>query len=105
MADGIRRPAIRALEGEVFFRHVQQRISAGKHGFHVATGTRQQALEVEPRGQDLGRVDARIDLGEAALRAVKALFSNGIEYLLVGAAVVIPIYGIIYLSKVLRRRP
>lgn len=43
-------------------------------------------------------------LGEGVINAVKALFANGLEYLLIGAAVVLPIYAIVFLAKLLRRR-
>lgn len=43
-------------------------------------------------------------LGEGVINAVQALFANGLEYLLIGAAVVLPIYAIVFLTKLLRRR-
>lgn len=46
-----------------------------------------------------------INLGETLFETAKSILSNGLEYLLVGAAVVVPIYLIIYLSKALRRKP
>ncbi|MEX1148000.1 MAG: DUF6460 domain-containing protein [Sphingomonadales bacterium] len=46
-----------------------------------------------------------IKVAENAFDLMRALFTNGFEYILVGAAVVIPIYLIIYLSRVMRRKP
>src|SRR5690554_7267451 len=46
-----------ALDSEGFFRHVQQAVCTGQHGFCVSPGTRQQALEVEARRLNLGVVE------------------------------------------------
>src|SRR5690554_11179 len=46
-----------ALDGEGFFRHIQQAVRASQHGFGVGLGTRQQTLEVEACRLNLGVVE------------------------------------------------
>src|SRR5690554_3360410 len=45
------------LDNEGFFRHIQQAVCTGQHGFCVGLGARQQALEVEARRLNLGVVE------------------------------------------------
>ena len=45
-----------------------------------------------------------ITLAEKSLELARSLLSNGLEYILVGAAVVIPVYLIIYLTRLMRDR-
>lgn len=46
-----------------------------------------------------------IKLAENAFDLARTIVTDGLEYILVGAAVVIPIYLIIYLTRVMRRKP
>lgn len=45
-----------------------------------------------------------INLVEKSVDLARHILSNGLEYILVGAAVVVPIYLIIYLTRVMRKK-
>lgn len=45
-----------------------------------------------------------IDLAETSLDLAQSLLSNGLEYILVGAAVVVPVYLIIYLTRLMKEK-
>ncbi len=46
-----------------------------------------------------------IDGVDALLRLARHILSNGLQYILVGAAVVVPIYVIVYVSRLLKKKP
>lgn len=45
-----------------------------------------------------------IGLVEKSVDLARHILSNGLEYILVGAAVVVPVYLIIYLTRVMRKK-
>lgn len=45
-----------------------------------------------------------VSLAETLYDVARSLFANGLDYLIIGAAVVVPIYAVVYLSKALRKK-
>ncbi|RMF08012.1 MAG: hypothetical protein D6763_10970 [Alphaproteobacteria bacterium] len=46
-----------------------------------------------------------IDAVDAIVRLARHILTDGLEYILVGAAVVVPVYVIVYVTRLLRKRP
>lgn len=46
-----------------------------------------------------------VDAVDALVRLVRRILTDGLEYILVGAAVVVPIYAIMYVSRLLKKKP
>lgn len=45
-----------------------------------------------------------IRLGERALKLIKNILTDGLDYLLVGAAVVLPIYAVIFIARLVKKK-
>lgn len=45
-----------------------------------------------------------IRLGERALKLIKTILSDGFKYLLMGAAVVLPIYAVMLIIRVVKKK-
>jgi hypothetical protein len=43
-------------------------------------------------------------LGERALRLVKTILTDGFKYLLMGAAVVLPIYAVMFIMRLIKKK-